>query len=305
MTPLVLPLWAVSVAALAVLGRADPKRRRTRGLPPLASARRGPALGVLALCGVGVAAGAGPAGALVWASAVAAAGWAVTRGLAASPSRLSTLAGWLRAAQPPSTASTVLALFALLLAVEARRGGKADSDPGERLATLALLERIDRGAPARRTALPCLAALMAARRPAALRDVLSDRAATLALPEGGDAGADLQRCILAAGGQGSDVAHEGGAALYTVDADTTARVHALAIDLLLDDDALATLLPAEGIGAGLLCRRVGEAVGPEVAGFLDALREDRAYAKAVDLLERLPALDRLAAARRAGLPCPA
>lgn len=305
MTPLVLA--AASAAALAALGVADPKRRRAAGLAPARPRHRGPALGALACCGLGIAASAGPAGAVTWAAAVAAGGWALAQGLALVPApswRSIATAGRFRS-PPVPVALPVVALICALLAVEGRRGAPPDDAAADRVAALALLDRLERGAPARRAAAPCLAALASARDGGGLRDLLSDRAAAVVLPADGDAGTDLQRCILSAGGEGAATARGGDTATTTIDADTASRVHALIAGTLEDADALAALAPSGGTGAGLVCRRLAAAAGPDVAGFVAALRRDRAYPKAGDLLENLPALEALIDARRAGSPCPA
>ena len=101
-----------------------------------------------------------------------------------------------------------------------------------------------------------------------------------------------------------EVTRAGDRLRFTVTGETARRIAAAVTGQLVEADALAALSEDLGPAAGLLCRRLPEAVGTEIEDVVAALRRDALYAKADDLLRRLPVLDRLVSARRAGIPCP-
>ena len=331
MTVALLLLSLPSAAALALMGLLDPKRRRSRGEPAATVGRRAAVLG-LAACGLAAAVAGGAAALLVWAMAAAAVGWALSMGLARTPpaglaSADRAVAAWLggtgstrtgprRSGSPhglvarrfgPLAIPAALAALAALALAGSIRQAPPGSAATPRLLALGLLDRIDRGAADRRAATPCLAAVAAETAGPGLRDLLSGRDLAFDLPAGrGLDGPDiaLQRCILAQGGEGAEVNRAGDRLRFTVTGETARRIAAAVTGQLVEADALAALSEDLGPAQGLLCRRLPEAVGTEIEDVVAALRRDALYAKADDLLRRLPALDRLVSARRAGIPCP-
>lgn len=319
-----------SAAALGLLGLSDPKRRRARAEPPAPAPRRAGRLALAALlaCAAAAAAAGGAAALIVWTMAAAALGWAIAVGLALVPpdglARADRAAATLLGAGAPARAAAGLrtawrprpsfpvaaGVAALVLSIVgglAWHGSPPEASAAQRLLALALVDRIDRGEAERRAAAPCLAAVAAATSPSGLRDLLSGRDLSIDLPAGrGPDGAEaaLQRCILAQGGTGAEVAPAERGRRYTLAGDVSRRIAETVTARLVAADTLAALADGLGPATGLLCRRLATAVGPDVDDIMAALRRDGTYARADELLRRLPALERLLEARRSDRPCP-